>query len=314
VTQGGLLVIDKPIGPTSHDVVAKVRKKLGTRRVGHAGTLDPDASGLLLICVGEATRLLEYMTATEKGYTGTCRLGIGTDTDDAAGSVTATASASHLTEKAIAHIRPQFLGEIQQFVPRYSAVHIDGKRAYDLARSGVEFVVPERTIHIAELTFTHVSKVGETCDVDFYVRCSKGTYIRSLCRDIGIVLGVPAHMSSLRRVSSGHLTEAQSVSLETWLSSDDPQSYLHNPLSAMQNVCSAERSLTDIDKLAMGQALVTPPEIFQTYLQKPMVVSEGQEVLILHQGEIAAVTRVTELAKGSVTLRPRKVFFKREQP
>lgn len=326
MTVSGLLVIDKPLGLTSHDVVAKIRKKLQTRRVGHAGTLDPDATGLLLVCVGEATRLLEYMTATEKRYSGTCLLGIGTDTDDATGEVTERASAASIQALDIEQIIPRFLGDISQTVPRYSAVHIDGKRAYDLARAGTQFDLPVRTIHISELTLVSpdcdASCTNEVLEVHFTVRCSKGTYIRSLCRDIGQALGVPAHMSSLRRIESGSITEADSITLDAFLASNEPIAYLRQPLAATQNVVKLVGTLEQVQKLALGQKVLIShnDQILSSLRENPRsprpkedANSLPEEIFVLYNDQVAAVAVMSVGPEGDVILRPRKVFWKREQ-
>ncbi len=197
----GLVVVDKPGGMTSHDVVARVRRALGTRKVGHAGTLDPMATGVLVLGVNRATRLLGHLMLTEKAYDATIRLGASTTTDDAEGEVVATATTDHLTEAGIREALAAFVGEIDQKPTAVSAIKVDGKRAYQRVRDGEDVDLPARrvTIHALEVTGVRGS------DVDISVRCSSGTYIRAIARDLGAALGVGGHLVALRRTAVGRL-------------------------------------------------------------------------------------------------------------
>lgn len=206
----GLLLIDKAAGPTSHDVVAQVRRALGVRRVGHAGTLDPPATGLLLLGVGRATRLLRFLADTEKRYEGTLVLGTATDTMDATGAVTLEADASSVTPSQVAAAAAALTGELDQVPPMVSAVHHEGRRLHELAREGV---VVERTPRRVTVRSFDVSPVGGD-RYGFSIRCSSGTYVRVLVDDLGRALGAAAHLASLRRTHVGTFDVADAVSLD----------------------------------------------------------------------------------------------------
>ena len=201
----GIVLVDKPAGPTSHDVVAKMRKLFNTRKVGHAGTLDPMATGMLVIGIGRATRLLGYFTAHDKEYFGTIRLGISTTTDDAQGELVTKVSASHITESQIIEIVRDFRGPIMQQPSAVSAIKIDGERAYTRVRNGEEISIPPRSVMINDLEIVSIDRLPELDVIDVKVRvlCSAGTYIRALARDIGKQLEVGGHLTELRRTRSG---------------------------------------------------------------------------------------------------------------
>jgi tRNA pseudouridine55 synthase len=206
VSESGLVVVDKPGGMTSHDVVARVRRALGTRKVGHAGTLDPMATGVLVIGVNRATRLLGHLSLTEKSYEATVRLGAATTTDDAEGEVIAAVSAAEVTEDAVRTSLATFRGEIRQVPSTVSAIKVDGRRAYDRARSGEEVALAARPVTVHELEAGSFRREGEFLDVDLRVRCSSGTYVRAIARDLGAALGVGGHLTALRRTSVGPFT------------------------------------------------------------------------------------------------------------
>jgi tRNA pseudouridine55 synthase len=201
--RSGLVVVDKPAGITSHDVVARVRRLAGTRKVGHAGTLDPMATGVLVLGVGRATRLLGHLALTEKSYDATARLGVSTVTDDAEGEVTATASAAHLDEAVVRAAFAEQVGEIEQVPTAVSAVKVDGVRAYQRVRAGEDVVLEPRRVTVHELTVTDVRPAGDHVDVDLSMRCSSGTYVRAVARDVGAGLGVGGHLTALRRTAVG---------------------------------------------------------------------------------------------------------------
>jgi tRNA pseudouridine55 synthase len=205
MTIEGIVLVDKPSGPTSHDVVAKMRKLFNTRKVGHAGTLDPMATGMLVIGVGRATRLLGFFTAHEKEYLGTVCLGVTTTTDDAQGEVLKTTSTAQITESMILEIVREFRGPIMQQPSAVSAIKIDGKRAYARVRAGEEVEIPLRNVIIHDLEILNITRneVADTFEVELRVVCSAGTYIRALARDIGNKLGVGGHLTALRRTRSG---------------------------------------------------------------------------------------------------------------
>ena len=298
--QDGLLLVDKPIGMTSHDVVSRLRKVFQTRKIGHAGTLDPDASGLLLVCVGDATRLIEYMVADDKAYEGEIHFGVQTDTDDATGQVIAKESAAALTNANLREVERLFRGELEQQVPKYSAVHIDGERAHALARAGIDFVPPVRLVCIHQLSFEPLihSSDGAEATARFFVACSKGTYIRSLCRDVGVTLRVPAHLSGLRRVKSGYASIDAAVSLDELGQSSQPHMYLRNPRVGLLHLSSLNLDEGDVTRLALGQKIVVAKR-----LSSPLL-------LVLLDGEIAAIVMAESHDNGTL-LKPRKVFWKR---
>ncbi len=199
----GLVIVDKPAGWTSHDMVARIRRLAGTRRVGHAGTLDPMATGVLVVGVDKATRLLGHLTLTEKEYLATIRLGQATDTADAEGAVTGGASAAGLDAAAVRAAAAALTGDIQQVPPAVSAIKVDGKRAYKLARQGEAPVLAARPVTVREFAVGELRPAGDLLDVEVRVVCSSGTYIRALARDVGEALGVGGHLSMLRRTRVG---------------------------------------------------------------------------------------------------------------
>jgi tRNA pseudouridine55 synthase len=201
----GLVIVDKPGGLTSHDVVARIRRLAGTRKVGHAGTLDPMATGVLVVGVERATRLLGYLTLTEKQYDATIRLGQSTSTDDAEGEITGGAPAAGVSAEAVSAAIVNLTGEIQQVPPVVSAIKVDGQRAYKLTRAGAAPELKPRPVTVYEFTVTAIRPVpGDgLLDVDATVRCSSGTYIRALARDLGAALGTGGHLTALRRTRVG---------------------------------------------------------------------------------------------------------------
>jgi tRNA pseudouridine55 synthase len=199
----GLVIVDKPAGMTSHDVVARIRRLAGTRRVGHAGTLDPMATGVLVVGVEKATRLLGYLALTEKQYDATIRLGQSTSTDDAEGEITGGAPANDISPQALAKVVHSLTGEIQQVPPAVSAIKVDGQRAYKLTRAGAAPELKPRPVTVYEFTITGTRQTDDLLDVDATVRCSSGTYIRALARDLGAALGTGGHLTRLRRTRVG---------------------------------------------------------------------------------------------------------------
>jgi tRNA pseudouridine55 synthase len=199
----GLVVVDKPADWTSHDVVGKLRRLARTRRVGHAGTLDPMATGVLVLGVEKATRLLGHLALTEKGYDATLRLGQSTNTDDAQGEVTATASAANVADAALRAGIEALTGTILQVPPQVSAIKVNGQRAYKMARKGEQVALEARPVTVHSFTITDVRRDGDLLDVDASIACSSGTYIRALARDLGERLGTGGHLTYLRRTRVG---------------------------------------------------------------------------------------------------------------
>ncbi|MET3960470.1 tRNA pseudouridine55 synthase [Marmoricola sp. OAE513] len=210
----GLVVVDKPAGITSHDVVARVRRLAGTRKVGHAGTLDPMATGVLVVGVNRATRLLGHLLLTDKGYDATVRLGASTSTDDAEGEFVATHPVGGVSEDAVRAGLASMVGEIDQVPSAVSAIKIDGKRAYERVRAGEDVQISARRVRISAITVSRVEAVDDFLDVDIAVACSSGTYIRAIARDLGADLGVGGHLTALRRTAVGPFGIDQAHTLE----------------------------------------------------------------------------------------------------
>jgi tRNA pseudouridine55 synthase len=214
----GLVLIDKPAGITSFDVVAKLRKILNTRKIGHAGTLDPMATGLMLLGVNQGTKLLQFLIGLDKQYVATIRLGAATVSDDSQGEIVATADASGVTTSAIDAEIQKLTGEILQLPSSVSAKKIDGKRAYDLVREGKSVELKPKAVLVSRFERTSEPVVvGQTIDFDVIVDCASGTYVRALARDIGNALGVFGHLTSLRRTKIGEFEIAQAFALEAGL-------------------------------------------------------------------------------------------------
>jgi tRNA pseudouridine55 synthase len=212
----GALLIDKPVGPTSHDIVDVVRGFFGIKKVGHAGTLDPNATGLLVILIGRGTKLSERLMGTDKVYEGTIRFGISTDSYDSAGKVTETKLIPGFTVDSLNEAAKVFVGDIMQKPPMVSAVKKGGVPLYKLARKGIEIEREDRLIHVYRFKFTDYHEP----DANFEVSCTKGTYVRSLAHDLGQNLACGAHLRQLRRTVSGSLNVADAIELEELATAD----------------------------------------------------------------------------------------------
>ncbi|WP_123026125.1 tRNA pseudouridine(55) synthase TruB [Mycolicibacterium stellerae] len=213
MTDPGLVVVDKPSGMTSHDVVSRCRRIFSTRKVGHAGTLDPMATGVLVVGIERATKILGLLTATEKSYVATIRLGQTTSTEDAEGEVLQTVSPSHISDADIEAAIAALRGDISQVPSSVSAVKVGGKRAYQLAREGQTVELAARPVRIGRFEVRGIRRPADLVDVDVEVDCSSGTYIRALARDVGVALGVGGHLTALRRTRVGRfgLDEARTL-------------------------------------------------------------------------------------------------------
>jgi tRNA pseudouridine55 synthase len=284
----GVLPIDKPEGPTSHDVVARVRRALRTREVGHTGTLDPFASGLLLICLGGATRLSEYLTGLPKTYTATMRLGEATDTDDLTGTVVAQSDAwAELREDAIRDALAGQVGDIMQLPPAYSAKKVDGQRLYAVARRGGEVKRVASPVHIESIRILEV----RLPEVDFEVACGSGTYIRAIARDAGEALGVGAHLRALRRTRVGAHDVAGAVRLEELDDADGVHAVLISPLDAVRHMPRMELDEADAGAIRHGRAIPAGD------------LPEGTPLALASDGRLAAIGE-----RIGALVRPRKVF------
>ncbi|GFZ81403.1 tRNA pseudouridine synthase B [Nesterenkonia alkaliphila] len=212
----GLVLVDKPAGWTSHDVVGRIRKLAGTRKVGHAGTLDPAATGVLVVGINRATRLLTHIVGVDKTYTATVRLGESTTTDDAEGEVTATRFANAVTQESLREAVVRLTGQIMQVPSTVSAIKVDGRRAYDRARAGEEVELEARPVTVHQFIVHDLRRIegGRLVDVDIEVTVSSGTYVRALARDLGEILDTGGHLTVLRRTAVGPYREDQCLSLE----------------------------------------------------------------------------------------------------
>jgi tRNA pseudouridine55 synthase len=209
----GALLVDKPVGPTSHDIVDVIRRHFGIKKVGHAGTLDPNASGLLIIMLGRGTKLSERLMADDKVYSGTAKFGIATDSYDVDGAITETKPVPELTLEQLNQLADAFVGDQMQIPPMVSAVKKDGVPLYKLARKGLEVERKPRLIHIYNFTFTGC----ETPTASFRLACTKGTYVRSIIHELGQKIGCGAHLATLRRLVSGKFDVEDAITLEDLL-------------------------------------------------------------------------------------------------
>ncbi len=282
----GLVVVDKPGGITSHDVVARVRRLAGTRKVGHAGTLDPMATGVLVLGVDRATRLLGHLMLTEKSYDATIRLGVSTVTDDAEGDVVATSDATGVDEAAVRRVLAGFVGDIEQVPTAVSAIKVDGRRAYQRVRAGEDVALDARPVTIHDLTVVEVrgalaTSVGtagdlDVIDVDISLRCSSGTYVRAIARDAGAALGVGGHLTALRRTAVGPYGLTVARTLEEL--ADD---FAVLPLSAAARAAFPSYDLDGEQAQAVRYGRPLPIELDGV----TAVVAPGGDVLALYRPE-----------------------------
>ncbi len=246
VALDGVLVINKPAGWTSHDVVAKARKLLGVSKVGHTGTLDPAATGVLVLCLGKATRIAEYLVNTDKAYRAVLRLGVVTDTQDATGNVVGRAEGALPDEAAIVAVMAGFVGRLQQVPPMYSAVKVKGVPLYKSARAGRTVPRSPREFTVRSLEIRSIVPTPPTLDVTFDVVCSKGTYVRTLCADIGEALGVGGHLAGLERRRVGRFSIDDALSL-------DELAELAEREAVESRLYSTAMALTDLPALVIDE-------------------------------------------------------------
>jgi tRNA pseudouridine55 synthase len=262
----GVLVVDKPAGPTSFDVVKRIRRALGAEKVGHAGTLDPAATGVLAVCVGDAVKLQQFLADGDKTYDATVAFGAATDTEDADGRVVARGDPSGLSEAALRAALPAFIGELAQVPPMYSAVRVDGRRLYEAARAGEEVERAPRTIRIHALELFDVAPPAEgLVRARLSVRCGKGTYVRTLAADLGRALGLPAHLAALRRTESSGFRIEEALPLEraeALASTEGPAALAARlvPLAdALRGLAADPLTAPEAWDLAHGRRVARPP-------------------------------------------------------
>ncbi len=263
----GFAIVDKPAGLTSHDVVAEARKIFGTKKIGHSGTLDPDATGVLILGIGRATRLLQFLTLLSKSYSGEIVFGKETSTLDSSGEVISVHEMTNLNPSEVSEATRFFLGEIEQTPPMVSAVKVRGKRLYELAREGKEIDRPSRQVRVEsfEVTATEDPLVYQT-----FVDCSSGTYIRSLAADLGSALGGGAYLRNLRRTRIGSFTENEAVPLE--------KAQLRSPVEGMRDFYSVKVDEKIAKEVSHGR--VFPKEYLKTEREGPWAVIDRNDQLL----------------------------------
>lgn len=306
----GVVVVDKPARVTSHDVVRLVRQLCATRRVGHTGTLDPDATGVLVLCLGRATRLAEYLSASRKNYVAEVVFGIETDTLDASGQVLAERDASTLTESTLRCLLVRFQGTIQQVPPMVSALHHEGKRLYELARAGIVVERPPRAVVIDQITLRRFTP-GVHPAAELEITCSTGTYIRSLAADLGTASGTGGTMRSLRRTWVG-ADAATAFTLAGAYSLDSLRAHatdgtlgetLMPPVEALRGWPQATLSEVQSERIRHGQAVRLEELSIGALADRAPLAPETLVALLSAEGGLVAVARVVPDA-----LRPVKVF------
>jgi tRNA pseudouridine55 synthase len=289
----GVLVVDKPIGMTSHDVVQIIRKGTGIRRAGHTGTLDPRASGVLVILIGPAVRLSEYVSASDKRYQATIRLGSSTDTYDSEGKITNTSNIDNITEDQFNEMLQKFVGEMIQTPPPYSAIKVKGQRAYTLARKGEEVDLQPRMVNVYSLEVLEWAPPEAVIDV----YCSSGTYVRSLANDLGTSLEVGAHLVGLRRTKSGRFTLRDAVQLrrlQEAFDAGDWYRFLIPAAEALSDWPMVELDADDVERIRHGHRVLAELGV------------KGWARGISQQGDLVALLEADEEAGE---WQPRKVFF-----
>lgn len=289
----GVLVVDKPVGMTSHDVVQVIRRGTGIRRAGHTGTLDPRASGVLVILVGPAVRLSEYVSASDKRYQATIRLGSTTDTYDSEGTITSTADVGDIKEEEFDEILQKFVGEMEQVPPPYSAVKVKGRKAYEMARKGEEVDLEPRIINVYSLEILEWAPPEAVVDV----YCSSGTYVRSLANDLGKEIGVGAHLVGLRRTKSGRFTLRDAVPLRRLQEAFDAGDWYRFLIPAAEALADWPVVELDADQV----------ELIRHGHRIPARSSQmGWARGVSMQGDLVALLEVDD---ESGEWQPRKVFF-----
>ena len=293
----GILLVDKPMGMTSHDVVDRIRRASGIRRIGHTGTLDPSATGLLILCLGKATRLSEHLTGLDKTYQGTMRLGIITDSYDLDGKVLEEREVRPVTAEEIQAHCNEFLGEVEQLPPMVSAVKVGGQRLYKAARKGQEIERQPRTVTIHEFAVLNCAPP----DVEVRVSCSSGTYVRSLCHEVGLRLGCGAALASLRRTWVGRYHVEAATPVDTFKSPEDVKARLM-PMDDALDLPAVVVKESARPALESGSVLVGGN------LREACTVREGWVQLKSGKGELLGLGLVQPTAAG-VCIHPKRVFI-----
>lgn len=295
----GVLNVFKPAGPTSHDIVAQVRRVFGQKRVGHAGTLDPMATGVLVVCLGKATRIVEYLVLGAKEYRARMVLGVTTDTQDSTGAVIEERDASSVTREALEGAARAFVGEIEQVPPMVSAVKHQGKRLYELARQGKTVERTPRRVSVYSIEVTDFEP-GERAEAEMTVRCSSGTYIRTLCADMGERLGCGAHMSMLERTRVGRFAVDDAVTPEELAVAKD-EGRLESVL------CSIEDAVSDMPSVRVG-AEDEAGVLHGSALRADAAGEEGDAVVMISPGGHLLGIGVIARSDGVTVVKPRKVL------
>jgi tRNA pseudouridine55 synthase len=302
-TPDGLLIVDKPAGWTSHDVVARCRRLCATRRVGHAGTLDPMATGVLVLGINRATRLLTFLVGCDKAYSATIRLGQSTLTDDADGEITATHDVSGLSLEAIGLAVADLTGEISQVPSAVSAIKVNGQRSYARVRAGHDVVLAARPVHVAR--FEVLDRRSRTAaghavlDLDVNVEVSTGTYVRALARDLGAALGVGGHLTSLRRTRVGRFGLEQAHSLEDLEMASEADDIPLVPLSVAARDSFAVRELTAAETIAVGYGQRIPSQPSGRSEPVAAFAPQGHLVAMLDESGSLAKAHVVFAPSGS---------------
>jgi tRNA pseudouridine55 synthase len=297
----GVLVVDKPVGMTSHDVVEAIRRGTGIRRAGHTGTLDPRASGVLVILIGPAVRLSEYVSASDKRYQAIIRLGSSTDTFDADGKFVRSDQPVNVTEEQFEKILKQFEGEITQMPPPYSAVKVNGRRAYDMARQGEEVELAPRKIQVHHLEVLEWAPPEVVVDV----HCSSGTYVRSLANDMGNALGTGAYLVGLRRTKSGRFTLRDATplrKLQEAFQAGNWYQYLIPAAEALAEWPAVELNPDEVEEVRHGHRVKAALGAPQPELARGVSAA----------GELIALMIPAAAEDGSAEWQPKKVFFTSE--
>jgi tRNA pseudouridine55 synthase len=289
----GMVVVDKAGGLTSHDVVGQIRRLARTRRVGHAGTLDPMATGVLVIAVGRATRLLNHLDLGDKTYEATIRLGEARSTDDADGQLTSSTPADGLDEARVHAAIRGFVGEIMQVPSSVSAIKVGGERAYTLVRAGHTVELAPRGVTVTQFQAGRFTRVGSVLDVDVVVDCSAGTYVRALARDLGAALEVGGHLTALRRTRVGRFSIADALTIEQLTNLADPVT-LPMAQAVRASMPVREISLADVATLSFGQSLERAG-INGTY---GAIAPDGTVAALLREDEARARSVVVFVAAG----------------